>query len=453
MSVNIKEYLGDKAFYRKLVTIALPIALQGLINIGVNMMDTIMVGQLGETAISATSLANQFINVFHIFCMGMGMGASVLTSRYWGMQDIPSLKKAVTIMYRLCLFLGSLFTIATIVAPGSIMKIYTTSPDVISEGIRYFGWSIPCYLLLGFSLTTTIVLRSIGQVKMPLYCSIAAFFINVGANYIFIFGKLGAPALGVVGAALGTFIARLFEFIVICGYFLFVEKKVAYRIKDAFTKCGEMVKEYIRISIPVLISDGMLALGNNSVAMIVGRLGDNFVSANAIAAVIMQFSTVFISGLSNGSAIMTGHTLGEGDVEKARKQGWTFLGLGVIIGAIACVIILLISGPVIAMYKITPETVEITEQLIQSLAIIAVFQTANSILTKGVLRGGGDTKFLMVADILFLWIASVPLGYLCGITWGLSPFITYTALKIDQIIKAIWCVFRLKSGKWIKRIG
>ena len=105
------------------------------------------------------------------------------------------------------------------------------------------------------------------------------------------------------------------------------------------------------------------------------------------------------------------------------------------------------------MYKITPETVAITEQLIQSLAIIAVFQTANSILTKGVLRGGGDTKFLMVADILFLWIASVPLGYLCGITWGLSPFITYTALKIDQIIKAIWCVFRLKSGKWIKRIG
>ena len=452
MKPKFREYLGDRAFYSKLVTIALPIALQGLINIGVNMMDTIMVGQLGETAISATSLANQFINVFHIFCMGMGMGASVLTSRYWGMQDIPSLKKAVTIMYRICLALGSLFTVATIVAPGAIMKIYTTSPDVISEGIRYFGWSIPCYLLLGFSLTTTIVLRSIGQVKMPLYCSIAAFFINVGANWIFIFGKLGAPAMGVAGAALGTFIARLFEFIVICGYFLFVEKKVAYRIKDVFTKCGEMVREYIRISIPVLISDGMLALGNNSVAMIVGRLGDSFVSANAIAAVIMQFSTVFISGLSNGSAIMTGHTLGEGDVEKAKKQGWTFLGLGVIIGLIACVIILIISGPVIAMYKITPETVGITKQLISSLAIIAVFQTANSILTKGVLRGGGDTKFLMVADILFLWIASVPLGYLCGITWGLSPFITYTALKIDQIIKAIWCVFRLKSDKWIKRI-
>ena len=127
-------------------------------------------------------------------------------------------------------------------------------------------------------------------------------------------------------------------------------------------------------------------------------------------------------------------------------------GLGVIIGLIACVIILLISGPIISLYNISEETVAITKQLISSLAIIAVFQTANSILTKGVLRGGGDTKFLMVADILFLWIASVPLGYLCGITWGLSPFITYTALKIDQIIKAIWCVFRLKSNKWIKRI-
>lgn len=217
-------------------------------------------------------------------------------------------------------------------------------------------------------------------------------------------------------------------------------------------KCGDMVKEYLRISIPVLISDALLGLGNNAVAMVVGRLGANFVSANAITTVTMQLSTVFTQGVSNASAIITGHTLGQGDVERAQKQGYTFLGLGAAIGLFAGVLIAAISELVISFYDITPETHEIASQLMLAIGFIVFFQSMNSILTKGVLRGGGDTKFLMVADILFLWAASVPLGALAGLYWHLSPFLIYTFLKIDQIIKAIWCIFRLHSRKWIKKI-
>lgn len=449
---EFKTYLGDRAFYKNVAKIAIPISLQSLITIGVNMMDTIMLGKLGEVAISASSLANQFISLFQICCMGMGMGASVLTSRFWGKQDIASLKKSVTIMYRLCFVIGLGFTLATIIAPGTLMQIYTSETAVIEQGIGYFRWSIPCYWLLGFSLTTTIVLRSIGQVKIPLVCSIIAFFINIGANWIFIFGHLGAPEMGVEGAALGTLISRIFEFTFICGYFLLVEKKVAYRIRNIFMKCGDMVKEYLRISIPVLISDALLGLGNNAVAMVIGRLGANFVSANAITTVTMQLSTVFIQGISNASAIITGHTLGQGDTERAQKQGYTFLGLGAAIGLFAGLLIAAISDLIISFYDITPETREIAEQLMLAIGFIVFFQAMNSILTKGVLRGGGDTKFLMIADILFLWAASVPLGALAGLYWHLSPFLIYTCLKIDQIIKAIWCIFRLRSRKWIKKI-
>ena len=449
---EFKTYLGDRAFYRNVVAIAVPISLQSLITIGVNMMDTIMLGKLGEVAISASSLANQFITLFQICCMGMGMGASVLTSRFWGMQNIPSLKKSVTIMYRLCFFIGLGFTLATIFAPGALMQIYTSDPDVIREGIGYFRWSIPCYWLLGFALTTTIVLRSIGQVRIPLLCSLIAFFINIGATWVFIFGKLGAPAMGVQGAALGTLISRIFEFSFICGYFLFVEKKVGYRIQNVLMKCGDLVGEYMRISIPVLISDTLLGLGNNAGAMVIGRLGANFVSANAITTVTMQLSTVFIQGMSNASAIITGHTLGQGQVERAQKQGYTFLGLGAAIGLVGGVLIAAISDLVISFYDITPETKGIAEQLMLAIGFIVFFQAINSILTKGVLRGGGDTKFLMIADILFLWAASVPLGALAGFWWHLSPFLIYTCLKIDQIIKAVWCVFRLRSRKWIKKI-
>lgn len=447
-----KLFTKDKEFYKTVAKIAIPIALQGFITTGVNMMDTIMVGKVGETQLSAVSLANQFINIFHIFCMGIGMGASVLVARYYGMKDRPALKKTVSIMLRLCLAMSVLFAVMTAVAPTLIMKIYTDEAPIISYGVRYLKYSVVTYFLLGLSLTSTIVLRNVGQVRVPLYTSIAAFFVNVGANYIFIFGKFGAPKMDVAGAALGTLIARIFEFAVICGYLFLKDEEIGFRIKHLFEPVGNLWREYIRMSIPVLISDGILALGNNSVAMVIGRLGKSFVAANAVTAVTQQLSSVMIQGFSQSGAIVTGRTLGEGDKEKAFDQGYAFLGLGIVFGAVAALIALLISEPMIKAYDLSRETQELTRQLMLSISIIILFQATNSIMTKGVLRGGGDTKMLMLADNIFLWIASVPLGILAGLVLHLPAFWIYFFLKIDQVLKAVWCVIRLRSGKWIKKI-
>ncbi|MBQ8816232.1 MAG: MATE family efflux transporter [Lachnospiraceae bacterium] len=445
-------FIKDKKFYKTVCSIAIPIALQGLITSGVNMMDTIMIGAVGETELSAVSLANQFINIFHIFCMGIGMGASVLVARYYGMKDQVSLKRTVAIMLRLCLGMSALFCVLTILFPRQIMCIYTVEEDIIVKGIEYLEWSVVTYFLLGLSLTCTIVLRNVEMVRIPLYTSIAAFFINVGANYLFIFGKFGCPRMEVAGAAVGTLIARIFEFSMICGYLFFKDKKIGFRLRDIFMSVGNLWKEYIRISIPVLVSDGILALGNNSVAMVIGRLGESFVAANAVTAVTQQLSSVMIQGFSQAGAIVTGYTLGEGNREKAHRQGYAFLGLGIVFGLIAAGIIMLISEPMITAYNLLPETQEIARQLMRSISLIVVFQAANSIMTKGVLRGGGDTKVLMIADNVFLWVASIPLGILAGLVFGFPAFWIYFFLKIDQVLKAVWCVIRLRSGKWIKKI-
>lgn len=449
-----KLFIKDMQFYKKVAGIALPIALQGLITQGVNMMDTLMIGSVGETELSAVSLANQFITIFHIFCMGIGMGASVLVSRYYGMKDNLSLKKTVTIMLRLTLILSTFFCIATIFLPRQIMQIYTTETDIITIGTEYLNYSVITYFLLGLSLTCTIVLRNVGVVKLPLFTSIITFFINVGANYVFIFGKFGAPRMEAAGAAIGTLISRIFEFSIICGYLLLKDKAISFRLRHLFMPVGNLWKEYIRISIPVLISDGILALGNNSVAMVIGRLGESFVAANAVTAVTQQLSSVMIQGFSQAGAIVTGHTLGEGfnAKEKAQNQGYAFLGLGIIFGLIAALVVMLISGPIIHAYNLSEETAAIAAQLMLSISIIIVFQATNSIMTKGVLRGGGDTKILMVADNVFLWIASIPLGILAGLVFHLPAFWIYFCLKIDHVLKAIWCVTRLRSGKWIKKI-
>jgi len=416
------------------------------------MTDTMMVGSLGEMQLSAASLANQFIMIFQICCMGIGMGASVLTSRFWGMQDAQSLRKAVTIMLRICILFSLVFSLVTFLAPETIMGIYTTDPTIIEYGARYFKWSVPCYALLGLSLTSTIVLRSVGQVKLPLFSSIGAFLINIFFNYLFIFGNFGAPQMGIEGSALSTLIARIFEFSFICGYLFFIDQKIRYRLRHLLMRCHDISKEYFRVAIPVLVSDALLAFGNSAVAMVIGRLGVSFVSANAITMVTQQLSTVFIQGTANASAIITGHTLGRGDQARAQQQGVTFLYIGIAIGILGAVIIWLISTPMISFYNITEETRLLTYQLMFAVGFIIIFQSTNSILTKGVLRGGGDTQFLMIADIIFLWVASIPLGALAGLVWHLPAFWIYTLLKVDQIIKSVWCVYRLRSKKWIKKI-
>ena len=449
-------FVKDPSFYKKTALVALPISLQSMITIGVNLTDNVMVGKLGDDAVSAVAQSNQFVNLFQICCMGLGMGASVLTSRYWGMKDTVSLKKTMTIMLRMTILIAILFfTIPTIFFPSEILSLYVKKDEaqVIAEGVRYIVYMIPCYLLMGMTLTSTIVMRSTGQMAMPLITSIGAFFVNVFFNYMFIFGKFGAPRMGVAGAGLGTLIARTFEFIMICGFLFFLDKRINYRIKDLFMKCGDLLKEYIRTALPVLISDFLLALGNSMVAVIMGHIGKSFVTANSITVVTQQLSTVLIQGICQAGCIITGQTLGEGNRDKAQAQAVTFYALGAIIGLVGAGIILLISPFIISLYDVEPSTKILAAELMNSIAVIVVFQAINSIMTKGVLRGGGDTRFLMVADILFLWVASVPLGALAGLVWHLDPFWIYFLLKVDQVIKAVWCIFRLRSRKWIKRIS
>lgn len=445
--------MKNKGFYWKTARLAVPIMLQNMITIGVNMADTIMVGSLGESALSAVALANQFVNIYQCSCMGIGQGASIMTSRFWGMKNYKAIKQTITITTRICLVLGILFTILTYFFPEFIMKIYISDPDVVAEGIRYLRMlSVSC-LLMGLSLTYSNIYRSIGNAKWPLISSTVAFMINIGCNYAFIFGKFGAPVMGVEGAALGTLIARIFEFFFICGYLVFFDKKINYRMKDMLLNCSNLTKEFTKISLPVIISDTLYGFGNSAVSMVMGKIGSQFVSANSITLVTQQLCTVFIQGAAQSSSVIVGNTLGEGNIDRAKQEANLFLKMGLWMGVLSSIIIIVISGPIISLYNITPKTAMIAKQLMYSIGIIMLFRGMNSIMTKGVLRGGGDTKFLMVADILFLWVASIPLGYLTGVIFHLPAFWIYFFLKIDEVMKCVWCVWRLRSGKWIKSIS
>ena len=289
--------------------------------------------------------------------------------------------------------------------------------------------------------------------RLPLRTAFVAFILNVFFNWVYIFDKLGMPRLETKGAAIGTLIARLFELTVLVGFLLLKDQKIRYRLKDFLLSTQEYVKVYIKYATPVLVSDTLLAVGNNMVAVIIGHIGATFVAANAIVSQTSRMATIFTQGVSNSSSIITGNTVGEGDLDKAYKQGITFTVLSLLIGIIAGGFILITSPWIIGLFTLTQETREITYQLMFAAGFMVVFQSVQSVLTKGVLRGGGDTMFLMVADILFLWLASIPLGYLTGLYWGFPVFWVFIALKTDWIIKAFWCTARLLRGKWLKPIG
>lgn len=443
----------DKSFYKAILTIGGPISAQQIITVGVNMMDTVMLGQLNETALSASSMATQVHNLFHFMCMGLGMGSSVLIARYWGAGEKESLRQTLVLMYRFCLLTIALFTLVVGLAPAQVMALLTPDQEVIAEGVSYLRWALPCFFLYGLSMTTTLVLRNTGQMHIPLLTAIGAFFVNIFFNWVFIFGHLGAPAMGVAGAALGTLISRVFEFSIIMGYFLLRERHIRFRPADLLRPCGKLLPEYLRISMPVIISDTLLGLGNSMTAAVAGHIGKTFMSANTITLVTQQITTVFSAGLGQSAVIITGNTLGRGEIDKAKAQGASFVTLGLLLGAACGGIIVAISPLVVGSYQITQETYNMAMELMRSVGLVTVFMTTSSILTKGVLRGGGDTRFLMVADILFLWAVSVPLGAAAGLLWDWPPFFIFFCLRIDHVIKTVICVFRLRSGVWIRHIA
>ena len=447
-----KLFVRNKRFYWLLISLALPVVFQNMITIGVNIVDTMMLGSYGEIQLSASSLANDFINLFQFLCMGVGSGAAVLTSQYYGRQDFSNVKKTVTLMLHFITLIAVFCMLLAAVCPAAIMRIYIQDPQVVAMGVLYLRISVPTFILHGITQTLTLTLRSIRDVKVPLAASIVSFFTNIFFNWVFIFGHFGAPEMQIAGAALGTVLARIVEFAIIAGYFFFRERHIQYRIRDLFCSVRDLIPVYFRFSVPVIFSDFLLGTGNSMVSVVIGHISTSFVAANSIVTMIQRLSSVMTQGVGQASAVLTGNRVGNGEVEKAVEEGRTMIVLSFLLGLVTGGIILLIGPAIINAYSIPAQTRDIAMQLLAAISLMVVFQSLQSVLTKGILRGGGDTRYCMIVDAGFLWLVSIPFGWIGGVMIGTSAFITYILLKLDWIIKVVLCLRRFHSRVWIKKV-
>ena len=445
--------IKDKNFYKVLFSITLPIAAQNFITFTVSLADSLMLGKVGEIALSGANLANQLFFILMIITFGVTSAAMVFASQYWGKNDVYSMKRVITIMLRLAAVISVAASALAICIPETVMSWYSDDAAVIEAGasyLRIIGWAYPFYSITNAMAS---VLRSAHIVKISIVIYLSSLIVNVSLNWVLIFGHLGAPAMGVEGAAIATAVARLVEFIILIIYLAFFEKKIHYTIKDFFVPVKDYLGAFFKTGAPVVLNEAIWSIGTSVLSMIIGHISTEFVSANSIANIIWQCVWVVVSGMGNATSVVIGNAIGRGEKkETVLNKAKTIVLLAAIMGILSAITLLIIRGPIINFYEVSAETKALAYDLIVSYAIIIVFQAMSVQYIVGFFRGGGDTKTAMIVDVLFLWITAIPLGALTGLVLGWAPPFVYLMLRSDELLKNIIGFLRLRSGKWIRDI-
>ena len=443
----------DKSFYSKVFAIAIPMALQNLINVGVSILDTVMLGQLGEIVMSASSLAGQVGFTYMIMNLGLTAGAGVLTSQYWGRKDPESIRKVLSMSYKIAMLFAAVFTLASLFLPVQIMTIFTKDAEVTASGAIYVKIMALSFFISGFTMTSFNILRTVGTVKIAMYTYGISFFVNVFFNYALIFGKFGMPALGIAGAAIATLIARFAEFLIAFVYIFKFDKKICFTFNDLKSKIDTSIfKLYMKHGAPVLCNEVLWSFGSSMLSVIMGHMSKEFVAANSICSVMFQCTSVITQGMSAAAGVLAGNTIGEGKYKLARQQSFTMFYISILLGLVCSAVVFTLSEPLVSFYNITEQTKFIALQLLNVMAVLTIFQTISGINMFGTLRGGGDSKFVLFFDVSSMWLFSVPLGWLSGLVLGWPVWAVCICLRSGDIFKCFGAIARIMSGKWIKDV-
>lgn len=444
--------IKDKQFYKTLFVIALPIALQNLITYGVSLMDNIMVGALSQEQLSAVTLANQPFFIFTLLTLGLAGGCTVLVSQYWGKKDIASIQRVFSIAIKIALLFSVICASVVLLFPRQIMSIFTDKPVLIDYGVSYLNIVGYSYLLYGISNTFVIAMRSVENVKIALIVYGSSFLVNVFFNWVFIFGKLGAPAMGAAGAAVGTLIARSCEFIMVMVYIFRIEKRVQFRWKHLISHDKILFQDFIKYSIPVVLNELIWSLAISTQLIILEKLGADVVAASSIASTMQQVSNVLLMGVANAAGVVIGKLIGSGQEQMARKAAFSINLCSVVIGFVCGLLLILLKDAIISIYNIPEHTKWLASSFMLWCGLMTFFMSISLTNVIGIFRGGGDTKYALYVDLLTLWFFSLPLGFVARLIPGISPLVVYMALRSDEILKLVLCLFRLKSGKWLSNV-
>lgn len=443
--------IDSKAFYRNVAALVIPMALQNLINVGVQSADVIMLGRVNELQLSSAALAGQVQFVMLLIFFGLSSGASVLTAQYWGKGDMRTIEKVIAMTLRISFAVAVVFALAALLIPEQLMRIFTPDPVVIEGGIRYLHFIAPSYLCMAFTNIYLNLMRSVERVVISTVIYSISFVVNVILNAILIFGLFGAPRMEVAGAALATTLARVLE-LAITMFYAYKFSIVRLKRKDFFKRHKLLNQDFKRYALPTTLNELFWGTGISANAVIIGHLGSAVVAANSVGQVTRQLATVVSFGIANATAIMVGKALGGGEIEKAQAYASRFNILAIATGIAGGTLILSIRPLIPRIVSLTPQAEEYLSFLLVCMSVYVLFQAFVATLIVGTFRGGGDTRFGLILDIASMWCFSIPLAAVAAFIFKWPPQVVFLFILSDEIVKAPFAIMRYKSKIWLRNV-
>lgn len=439
------------SFYSQIFKLVLPIIIQNLLSAAVSSADVVMLNYVGQSSISAVSLASNYASVLFMVFYGLGTGATILCAQYYGKGDMKAIQTVEGIALRFSLAISLCFAALAAFAPEAMMRIFTNDGELIAIGASYLRFMSISYLCWGITEVYLAVLRSIGKVMVSTAMNVLAFSLNVFLNAVFIFGLFGAPKLGAMGVALATSLSRLIE-LMACIAFSFYSKDIKLDFKYLFVKNKALFSDFVRLSLPALGNDIIWSVGFSMYSVILGHLGTDAVAANSLVVVVRNFGTILCFGMASAGGILIGNIIGENKLEEAREGAKKLMKLTVLTGAIGGLIILAATPFVLKYASLTEQAMHYLKYMLLINTYYVMGAAVNTTLIAGVFRAGGDSRFGFICDTIDMWCYAVPLGFLAAFVFKLPVMWVYFLLCTDEFVKWPWVIRHYKSCKWLNNI-
>lgn len=447
-----KSLLLNPSFRRTLITLSLPIAFQNLINTTLNAIDSVMIGALGSNEIAAVGFANQIFLILWTMLFGICTACGIFISQFYGKGDEENIRKSVSINIVGSLVITIIFTLLAMLTPQMLIGLFTHDQTVIGLGSSYMTFVALSYIPMGITFAFSFALRAVGKPQIPLIISILSLFINAFFNYVFIFGKFGAPALGVAGAAIGTVIARGVEFLLVISITYAKVDILRVKLRHFTSISKDFLVKFLKTAAPVICNETMWSIGTAAYSAVFGRLSTDAVAAINITKVLENMMLVFFQGVGNAAGIMVGRKIGENKNEDAIRYANTFTYAVPIFSLIFSGLMLAARPLFLSLYNVDSGIIALTNSLILITALYLPFRALNYVQIVGTLRSGGDTVICLLIDTLGIWLLSLPLTFLTGIVLGWDVRIVYACSLLEEAVKFFIVIWRIRSKKWIRNL-
>lgn len=443
----------NKAFYKTLVILCIPIIIQNLISTLINMVDTVMVGGLGEVAVASIGIANQYFFLFNMALSGIIGGAGIFMAQFYGKGDKDSIKKITGLSVIAALILGIIFFIIAVFFPNVIIKFFSHDPLVVKEAKSYFLVIGFCYPIMAISYIFSMGSRNVRNPRLGMICSSISLIVNIVLNYILILGKFGAPALGVKGAAIATVFARIVEFILLIAYVYFIKEdyELRFGIKDIKGITKELASNVIRKSTPVFLNDTIWAFGSVLYSVAYATAGTSAMAASQIASTTGNFFIMTAVCIAIGSSIMMGNELGANNIDKAIRYSKKFSVLVTIAGILFGGLLIISTPILLKMFSVSDSLAPDIIKIFKIMGVLMALRTFNTFIVIGVLRSGGDTKYSLFLETGCMWLVSLPITFYAAYK-GVPIYILVALTYTEEIAKFIFGVPRAISKKWARNI-